>query len=45
MDRNRILKSYYGFDTFKEGQAEVIDSIMAGRDVMCIMPTGAGKSV
>lgn len=45
MDRNRVLRSYYGFDTFREGQAEVIDSIMAGRDVMCIMPTGAGKSV
>ena len=41
----RVLKSYYGYDDFKEGQAEIIDNIMVGKDVVCIMPTGAGKSV
>ena len=40
-----ILKQYYGYDDFREGQADVIDSILAGRDVLGVMPTGAGKSV
>ena len=41
----RILKQYYGFDSFREGQEAVVDSILAGRDTMAIMPTGAGKSI
>ena len=45
MDKFSVLKYYYGYDTFKEGQAEVIDRILDGRDAVCIMPTGAGKSV
>lgn len=45
MDKFSALKYYYGYDSFKEGQAEVIDHLMAGRDALCIMPTGAGKSV
>ena len=45
MDKFSALKYYYGYDTFKEGQAEVIDQLLAGRDALCIMPTGAGKSV
>lgn len=40
-----ILKQYYGYDTFREGQEELIDAILDGRDVFGIMPTGAGKSV
>ncbi len=45
MDKFSVLKYYYGYVTFKEGQAEVIDWILDGRDAVCIMPTGAGKSV
>ena len=45
MDKFSALKYYYGYDTFKEGQAEVIDQLLDGRDALCIMPTGAGKSV
>lgn len=45
MDKFSTLKYYYGYDTFKEGQAEVIDQLLDGRDALCIMPTGAGKSV
>ncbi len=40
-----ILKQYYGYDDFREGQEELIDAILDGRDVFGIMPTGAGKSV
>ncbi len=40
-----ILKQYYGYDVFREGQEELIDAILDGRDVFGIMPTGAGKSV
>lgn len=39
------LKKYYGFDTLRRGQFEIIDSILNGRDTFCLMPTGAGKSI
>ena len=42
---HRILKKYYGFDTFRDGQEELINSILAGQDTFGIMPTGAGKSI
>lgn len=44
MDKYEILKKYFGYDTFREGQELLIDSILSGRDVLGIMPTGAGKS-
>lgn len=40
-----ILKEYFGYDTFREGQERLIDSILEGRDVLGILPTGAGKSL
>lgn len=39
------LKYYFGFDTFKEGQFEVIKSLVTGRNVFVLMPTGGGKSL
>lgn len=45
MNKNEILKKYFGYDCFREGQETVIDSILSGRDVLGIMPTGAGKSI
>lgn len=40
-----ILKRYFGYDQFREGQEKLIDCILAGKDVLGIMPTGAGKSL
>lgn len=45
MTKFQILKSIFGYDTFREGQEALIDSILSGRDVLGIMPTGAGKSL
>ena len=40
-----ILQKYYGYNSFKEGQFEIINNILNGVDTFCIMPTGGGKSV
>lgn len=45
MDKLKLLKQYFGYDAFREGQEFLIDSILEGRDVLGIMPTGAGKSI
>jgi len=45
LDKNAILSQYFGYCQFREGQAELIDNILAGRDVLGIMPTGSGKSL
>ena len=45
MNKNQILKQYFGHTDFRQGQAPLIDAILSGRDVFGIMPTGAGKSV
>ena len=39
------LKRYFGYESFKEGQEFLIDSILEGKDTLGIMPTGAGKSI
>lgn len=45
MNKYEILKRYFGYDSFRNGQEKIIDSILDGRDVLGIMPTGAGKSI
>ena len=39
------LKRYFGYDSFRPGQSGLVDAILAGHDVLGVMPTGAGKSV
>ena len=41
----KTLKKYFGYDSFRSGQSELIDGILNGRDVLGIMPTGGGKSI
>jgi ATP-dependent DNA helicase RecQ len=39
------LRSVFGYDSFRPGQAEIIEAVLAGRDVFAVMPTGSGKSL
>lgn len=40
-----LLQKYYGYEDFRPGQAEIVDSLLNGKDTLAIMPTGAGKSL
>jgi ATP-dependent DNA helicase RecQ len=40
-----VLKDVFGFDDFRPGQEEAIDALLAGRNVLTVMPTGSGKSL
>lgn len=41
----KVLKQYFGYDTFREGQKELVESIIERKDTFGVMPTGAGKSI
>ncbi|WP_319825369.1 DNA helicase RecQ [Thalassovita sp.] len=41
----QLLKDVFGFDAFRDGQAEVVSAVADGRNVLAIMPTGGGKSL
>ena len=44
-NKYEILRRYFGHSSFRNGQEEIIDSLFYGRDILAVMPTGAGKSV
>jgi ATP-dependent DNA helicase RecQ len=45
VDKKTILKEKFGYSSFRPGQEETIDAILAGTDVLAVMPTGARKSL
>lgn len=45
MEKLPLLKTFFGHEGFRTGQEPLIDALLAGRDVLGVMPTGAGKSV
>lgn len=45
MTKSEVLRKYFGHKEFRKGQEQLIDNILSGRDVLGVMPTGAGKSV
>ena len=40
-----VLREVFGFEGFRAGQREAIDAVVAGRDALVLLPTGAGKSL
>lgn len=45
MDKRTVLKEFFGYDAFRDGQEPLIDALLSGRDVLGVMSTGAGKSL
>ena len=45
MEPLSALKKYFGYDAFRPGQEAVVNHLLQGRDVLAVMPTGAGKSI
>ena len=45
MDKFELLKKYFGYEQFRHQQEPIIDTVLSGKDVLGVMPTGAGKSL
>ena len=44
-DKHNILRQTFGYDSFRPGQEEIVDALLAGSNVLAVMPTGSGKSL
>ena len=45
LDAQRLLHQHFGYSSFRPAQKEVVRSVLAGSDVLAVLPTGGGKSV
>jgi len=45
IDKRQVLREVFGFEDFRPGQERAVDALLAGRNVLTVMPTGAGKSL
>ena len=41
----QILKKHWGYDAFRPGQIDIVESLMLGKDTLALLPTGGGKSI
>ncbi len=44
-EKRQVLKEVFGFDDFRPGQGQAVDALLAGRNVLTVMPTGSPKSL
>ena len=45
MSPQQTLKKYYGYDTFRPLQEDIINAVLAKKDTLAVLPTGGGKSI
>ena len=45
MDKYEALRQTFGYSSFRSGQEQIVDALLSGRDALCVMPTGGGKSI
>lgn len=45
MQAEKVLQEWFGYESFRPGQREVVDAVLSGRDCLAVLPTGAGKSI